>query len=138
MISAMQPYLELDLLIAMYDIICQYIINLDKRLTAEFTDEMIEELESIISAALPQIHAGVGKYHLAMHTKECQKKFSLHLLPGACMDDGEWDERHWGIISPLSRRLKEMSVGHREDTLNDLTDDQNVQRIHKMSEYLFL
>ena len=53
------------------------------------------------------------------------------------MDDGEWDERHWGIISPLSRRLKEMSVGHREDTLNDLTDDQNVRRIHNMSAYAF-
>ena len=48
------------------------------------------------------------------------------------MDDGEWDERHWGIISPLSRRLKEMSVGHREDTMNDLSNDQNVQRIHGM------
>ncbi|KAI1788107.1 hypothetical protein LXA43DRAFT_975014 [Ganoderma leucocontextum] len=136
MISAMQPYLDLDLLIAMYDIICQYIINLAKRLNTEFTNEMLEELESIISAKLPQIHAGVGKYHLAMHTKECQKKFSLHLLPGACMDDGEWDEQHWGIISPLSRRLKEMAVGHREDTLNDLTDDQNVQRVHKMTKSL--
>ncbi|KAI1782416.1 hypothetical protein LXA43DRAFT_905863 [Ganoderma leucocontextum] len=135
-VSALQHYIDLDLIVACYDIICQYIINFRKRLGKEFTEEMIAELASIISAELPKMHAGVGKYHLPMHTKDCQKKFSLHLLPGACMDDGEWDERHWGIISPTSRRLKEMSVGHREDTMNDLSDDQNVQRIHGMVTWL--
>ncbi|KAM5534229.1 hypothetical protein V8D89_012136 [Ganoderma adspersum] len=135
-ISALQRYLDLDVIIACYDIICQYIINFWTRLDKEFTEEMVQDLVSIISAELPNIRAGVGKYHLPMHTKECQKKFSLHLLLGACMDDGEWDEHHWGIISPMSRRLKEMSVGHREDTLNVLSNDQNVQRIHGMGKVL--
>ncbi|KAI1786196.1 hypothetical protein LXA43DRAFT_898439, partial [Ganoderma leucocontextum] len=135
-VSALQRYLDLDIIIACYDIICQYIINFWTRLGREFTEKMVQDLVSIISAELPNIRAGVGKYHLPMHTKECQKKFSLHLLPGACMDDGEWDERHWGIISPLSRRLKEMSVGHREDTMNDISNDQNVQRIHGMVTFL--
>ena len=131
-VSALQAYLDLDSIIACYDIICQYIINFRKRMVDEFTDEMIKELASIISAKLPQIVAGVGNYHLRMHIKNCQKKFSLHLLPGACKDDGEWDERNWGIISPTSLRLKEMTIGHREDTLNDISDDQNVQRVHIM------
>ena len=131
-VSALQRYLDLDLIVACYDIICQYIINFRKRMTTEFTDEMIEELASIVSAELPKIHPGVGKYHLPMHTKDCQKKFSLHLLPCACMDDGEWNERDWGITEGWSRRVKEMSVGHREDTMHDMSDDQNVLRVHGM------
>ncbi len=117
-----------------YDIMCQYIIRFKIRIDEEFTPKMINDLESIMSTQFPDILAGVGKYHLSMHTQGCREKFSMHHLPCACVDDGETCERLWGVISAMSRRTKEMSPGHRHDVLNDLFYDQNVRKMHQMGQ----
>ncbi|KAI0705770.1 hypothetical protein C8T65DRAFT_577516, partial [Cerioporus squamosus] len=135
-VSALQPYIPLPLWVMIYDIMCQYIIRFQIRIDEEFTPEMIQNLESIASTDFPQIIAGVGKYHLSMHTPGCREKFSMHHLPCACIDDGETCERLWGVISAMSRRTKEMSAGHRHDVLNDLFYDQNVRKMHQMVTFL--
>ncbi|KAH9855776.1 hypothetical protein C2E23DRAFT_866429 [Lenzites betulinus] len=131
LVSAMQRYLSLRLLVGTYDIHCQYIRHLRKRLREQF-GEVIEELDSIQSSELPAIVAGVGKYHLAMHKGECRHRHSLHYLPGSCMTDGEMLERIWAVMNTVARRTKEMSAGHRQDVLNDHYSDQNVRRVHSM------
>ncbi|KAI0699067.1 hypothetical protein C8T65DRAFT_581590, partial [Cerioporus squamosus] len=135
-VSALQPYLHLPLWVMIYDIMCQYIIRFKIRIDEEFTPDMIKDLESIVSTDFPDIIAGVGKYHLSMHTQGCREKFSMHHLPCACIDDGETCERLWGVISAMSRRTKEMSAGHRHDVLNDLFYDQNVRKMHRMVSFL--
>ncbi|TBU45985.1 hypothetical protein BD309DRAFT_989187 [Dichomitus squalens] len=137
MVSSLQRYLKLKLLIGSYDIHCQYIIHLRERLETEFPKEMLDELESIDDPDVPTIIAAVGKYHLSMHKPACRPYFSLHHLPGSCMDCGETCERLWGIISGVSRRTKEMSSGHRHDALNDLFSDHNVRRIHHITTELY-
>lgn len=132
MLSALQPYLPLELVIMMYNIMCQYVIRLGIRMDEEFTPALLEELISISSKDLPEIIAGVGKYHLSMHTKECRHRFSLNLLPCACMDDGETCERLWGLINAVSRATKEMGAGHRHDVLNDVINDLNIKHLHNM------
>ncbi|PIL32951.1 hypothetical protein GSI_05069 [Ganoderma sinense ZZ0214-1] len=129
-VSALQRYLKLKMLVGSYDIYCQYIIHFRERLEAEFPPEMLDELESIQDVNIPDIVAAVGKYHLSMHKPACRPFFSLHNLPGACMDCGETCERLWGITNAVSRRTKEMSAGYRQDALNDLYGDHNVQRVH--------
>lgn len=132
-VSALQDYVVLKLVVVAYDIMCQYVIHLRVRLDKEFTPEMIGELKSIATAELPEIVAGIGKYHEHGHRRECRPNFSLHYLPGVGMFDGETCERNWGITEPLARRTKEMSPGHRHDILNDHYSDQHVGRVHGMS-----
>ncbi|KAJ2966642.1 hypothetical protein NUW54_g13746 [Trametes sanguinea] len=102
LVSCLQRYLSLPLVMGSYDIFCQYIKKLRARLRDEF-GVCLNELVSIVSAELPEIIAAVGKYHLAMHTAECRHKFSLHLLPGAAMSDGETLERVWAITNAIAR-----------------------------------
>lgn len=133
-VSALQPYIPLHLWHMIYDIMCQYILRFRIRLDENFTPEMVAELESITSVEFPDIIAGVGKYHLSMHTQGCREKFSMHHLPCSCIDDGETCERLWGVISAMARRTKEMSAGHRHDVLNDHFYDQNVRKLHQIGE----
>ncbi|KAI0349199.1 hypothetical protein OH77DRAFT_121712 [Trametes cingulata] len=135
LVSGLQAYLCLLLLFGTYDIHCQYIINLRKRLREQF-GVVLEELDSIVSAELPEIVAGIGKYHLCMHKGECRYKHSLHFLPGSCMTDGETLERIWAVTNAIARRTKEMSAGHRIDVLNDHYSDLNVRRVHGMVDAL--
>ncbi|KAI0675894.1 hypothetical protein C8Q78DRAFT_1066529 [Trametes maxima] len=128
LMSSMQRYLELLLLFGTYDINCQYMVNLRKRL--EHYGVSVEDLESIHSLDLPTIIAGIGKYHLAMHKRDCRFKFSLHTLPGACMTDGEVLERVWAILNAVALRTMEMSAGHRHDVLEEFFEDMNVRRLH--------
>ncbi|KAI0356813.1 hypothetical protein OH77DRAFT_1533775 [Trametes cingulata] len=128
LVSCLQRYLTLLLLKGCYDIACQYMRNLRKRLKNEF-GVCVEELDSVEHAELPEIVAAVGKYHLAMHKGECRYKHSLHFLPGSAMDDGEPLERVWAITNTVGRRTKEMSAGHRHDVLNDLYSDLNTRRV---------
>lgn len=131
LVSALQDYLVLLLLVGTYDIHCQYIRNLQKRLKDQF-GVVLDELDSIVSAELPEIVAAVGKYHLCMHKGECRTRHSLHFLPGSCMTDGEMLERIWVVTNGVARRTKEMSAGHRHDILNDHYSDLNVRRVHSM------
>ena len=131
LVSAMQRYIKLHLLVGCYDIHCQYIKNLRTRLRDEF-GVTLENLESIDVAILPKIVALVGKYHLAMHKGECRHKHSLHFVPGSCMSDGEHLERVWAITNAVARRTKEMSAGHRYDLLNDHYSYINFRRLQTL------
>ncbi len=134
LLCTLQKYLVLLQLFGTYDINCQYMVNLRKRL-ADY-GVVLEEIDGLQSTELPQIIAGVGKYHLSMHTKECRHKFSMHLLPGACMFDGEPMERIWAILNALALRTKEMSGGHRHDVLNEHFEDMNLRRLQVLGESL--
>lgn len=122
----------LRVLFGTYDINCQYMINLRKRL--EEYGVVLADIDGLESTVLPQIIAGVGKYHLSMHTKECRHKYSMHFLPGACMFDGEPMERIWAILNALALRTKEMSGGHRHDVLNEHFEDMNLRRLQMLGE----
>ena len=89
LVSALQRYLSLGLIVNAYDIYCQYMIRFRQRLIDEFPPEMIDQLESIVSAKLPKLIGGVGNYHLPMHIAKCRAYFSLHYCPGAGKEVGE-------------------------------------------------
>ncbi len=130
--SCLQRYLQLLLLMRYYDIHCQYIKHLRERLEKEF-DVVLSELDTIVSAELPELVAGVGKYPLAMDKGDCRHKRSLHYLPGVGMADGEMLERIWAATNTVARRTKEMTLGHRNDVLNHHYSALNVRRVHAIS-----
>ncbi|KAI1782668.1 hypothetical protein LXA43DRAFT_1103603 [Ganoderma leucocontextum] len=137
-VSAMQRYRALRMLKIWYDINCQYIKKIGRRLNDQFAPQKIESYKSIQSADLPKhIVAGIGKYHAPMHTAECRPFFSLHNLPGAADSFGENAEQKWADIEGISRATKEMAPGHRHDMLNNKNSDANTKLVHGMVDHLF-
>ncbi|KAI1788225.1 hypothetical protein LXA43DRAFT_895044 [Ganoderma leucocontextum] len=137
LLSALQHYRSLHMIMSSYDINCQYIKNLPCRLIAQFPSEQIKPFKSIQSAELPEhVVAGIGKYHAPMHTAECRPFFSLNNLPGAGDNFGENAEQKWADIEGISRATKEMAPGHRHDRLNDQNSDANTKLVHGMVDYL--
>ena len=121
------------MMVMMYDIACQYVIRLPRRLEVQFSPEIVQEFRSIKSAKLPQkLVAGIGKFHEPMHVKECRPFNSLHKLPGVGDNFGENAEQNWSYTEGTSAATKEMSPGHRHDAMNDLYGDLNSQLVHGM------
>lgn len=134
LVSALQRYRALHMIVDTYDIYCQYMKKFRRRLELEFTPTKLESLKSIESADLPKIVGGVGNYHAPMHIRKCRCFFSLHHIPGVGKMVGEQCEGHWGITEPHSRCTKEMSCGHRHEYICYLYSHRNVQRIHRLGE----
>ncbi|OCH93794.1 hypothetical protein OBBRIDRAFT_801700 [Obba rivulosa] len=118
MISGLQRWMSILLIISGYDINCQY----RKKLRQE--DKMV-----------------LGKSrHLAInqksHNASCRYKFSYYWMPGAAMTDGEALEQIWAVLNGLASRMWEMSAGHRHDIINDHHSDMNVHRVHGIARSL--
>ncbi|PIL28189.1 hypothetical protein GSI_09726 [Ganoderma sinense ZZ0214-1] len=137
LVSAMQRYRNLHMLLASYDINCQYIKKLARRLQDQFSLEKTKSFKSIQSGTLPKrVVAGIGKYHAPMHTADCRPFHSLNNLPGAGDTFGENAEQKWADIEGISRATKEMAAGHRHDKVNDQNSDANTKLVHSMVEHL--
>ncbi|KAH9884295.1 hypothetical protein C8Q73DRAFT_796288 [Cubamyces lactineus] len=128
--SGLQNVLGLLLLKMYYDIACQYMIHFLLRLLR--FDELVEHFSSITSAKLPEVQAAVPKYHVNAHESKCRSYWSPNFLPGCGREDGETLERQWSMTNALALRTKEMTAGHRHDTLNDHFSDLNVRKVHSM------
>ncbi|KAI1784958.1 hypothetical protein LXA43DRAFT_900780 [Ganoderma leucocontextum] len=137
LVSAMQRYRSLHMLMSSYDINCQYIKKLARRLQDQFSREKVKSFKSIQTGQLPtRVVAGIGKYHAPMHTVECRPFHSLNNLPGAGDTFGKNAEQKWADIEGISRSTKEMAAGHRHDKVNDQNSDVNTKLVHGMGKYL--
>ena len=115
-----------------YDINCQYRINWKTRLA-----NIKHKFSSLTCMAKnldvhPATLIAIGKFHLPAHKESCRFKFSYNFLPGVGLTDGEASERQWAWLNGISTRAKEMTWGHRHDTLNNFWNDMNVRRQHSM------
>ena len=97
--------------IASYDSMCQYWVNLLKRLL-EFPVPGAEQLvREIIAYVVP-------KFHLAAHFLKCRAEFSLNYEPGAGRRDMEGPERTWyGLQGGGS--TKDQGPGFWSDAMDD-------------------
>ncbi|THG98308.1 hypothetical protein EW026_g3855 [Hermanssonia centrifuga] len=136
MISGLRLWADLFMHVSAYDINCQYRINFEKRMEA--FRQLTTEFESIPMRLkyFPWTLPGVGKFHLPAHNASCRYKFSLNLLPGAGMTDGESPERIWASLNALALRTREMAAGHRHDVINDFHGDMNVRHTYGMAAFL--
>jgi hypothetical protein len=61
----------------------------------------------------------IPKFHLPAHVQACQAPLSFNFCMGVGRTDGEGIERDWSMINPVTYSTREMTLGHRADTLDD-------------------
>jgi hypothetical protein len=94
-----------------YDIVCQWWVNLKKRL------KKLPPLVRLV-LAMELMRFVIPKMHIHSHTLACQLCFSLNLVPGSAQTDGEGIERLWAHIGGVATSTREMGLWSREDILN--------------------
>ncbi|KDQ49787.1 hypothetical protein JAAARDRAFT_142944 [Jaapia argillacea MUCL 33604] len=102
----------LCLIMVLYDVMCQYHVNLKKR---------ISESHHLASAWPSGItmQKGTGLFHVHGHQNSCTPRFSLDYIVGASMIDGEIVETTWRPLDKIAGCTRTMTTSHREETLND-------------------
>ncbi|KAJ8495283.1 hypothetical protein ONZ45_g12926 [Pleurotus djamor] len=107
-------------IMVIYDIACQWKVNFLSRMSALPTKLHIPPSTSL-SFAIPKCHAPA-------HQASCQAPHSLNLMPGAGRTDGEGIERDWSMLNAAANSTREMGLGSRHDTLDDLFAYHNWQK----------
>ncbi|KAI0345239.1 hypothetical protein BDW22DRAFT_1470267 [Trametopsis cervina] len=128
MLSGLRKWLALRLHISAYDINCQYRVKFWERIAKiqkMITTKRLPVLRTVTEFTFPATRYTVGKFHEAAHKVACRLLNSFHYLPGAAQTDGEALERVWSHVTGLALRTREMTAGHRHDTINLFHDDMN-------------
>lgn len=108
------------LIIITYDIACQWMIHFFDRLS-----EMPTSLQLPIPVSLL---FRVPKFHLANHILKCFNPFALNYTFGVGRTDGEGVERIWAVLNKVASSTSMMTMGHRQDTLDDFCNHFNWRR----------
>ena len=103
----------LVLIIASYDIACQFFPGLSQRLP-----HLPERLRRTFS--IERIVPKVPKAHIYTHVESCHGPFSFNWTKGAGRTDGEGIERLWSLLNRASLSVREMAPSARRETIDDL------------------
>ena len=113
--------------VASYDIMCQWSINLQTRLT-DFPLPNAERLDHQIVARV------VPKFHLAAHKETCRVNFSLNYEPGVGRSDMEGPERTWfGLQGGGS--TKDQGPGYWSDAMDDKFGHWNWSKLIRLGKF---
>ncbi|KAJ7742015.1 hypothetical protein DFH07DRAFT_750627, partial [Mycena maculata] len=105
-----------------YDIVCQWRINLWKRLS-KYKHSLQEHLGQRYYVFL------IPKFHLPTHIEFCNITYSFYLTPLVGCMDSEAPERSWANANPLAASTQEMGLGARQDVLDNHFNDWNHKKI---------
>lgn len=110
-------------LVLSYDIICQYMINLWRRIADV-------KFPSHLRVTIPSgdLRYAIPKYHFRGHKELGHNRFSLNLMKAAGRTDGEEVERNWARNNDTAASTREMGPGSREDTLEVHFDNVNREK----------
>ncbi|KAH9484782.1 hypothetical protein JR316_0001684 [Psilocybe cubensis] len=100
--------------LASYDIACQWFLNLLRRIQEDWPPEIKPSSAIQFTPAIPKLHASMHKQSHSNHDI-----YSLNLIPGVGLSDGECPERVWGPHNALGNATKTQGPGARQDTLDD-------------------
>ena len=98
------------LIIASYDIACQFFINFLTRILG---------LPDRLRLRVPTFKARVPKAHIVAHGVACQSKYAFNWTQGVGRTDGEGIERLWAWLNKAAPSTKEMTPAGRWETLDD-------------------
>jgi len=102
-----------------YDISCAYMVNIVERFKARFPD-----LVSIVE----RFRFLVPLVHIHNHRENCTYRFSSAYVPGAGHFHGETAEHPWVELNQLAPQVRQMTTGHRQDTIIDHHGDWNFKK----------
>ncbi|KAJ7029541.1 hypothetical protein C8F04DRAFT_962701 [Mycena alexandri] len=120
--KSLEGYDDLIQLTVSYDIVCQWRINIWRRL-AKYKSQLRQTARGRYFVWL------IPKFHLPAHIEACNILYSFNLTPYVGQTDGEAPERGWANANPLAASTKEMGPGSRRDTLDDHFNDWNHKKI---------
>ena len=92
-----------------YDIACQYVKNLPKRMPA-------------LAQKLNDIQFFIPIFHLYAHKRECHLKYSPRLAEDSGSVGGENTETLWSRLGPYGTMLREMLLMRHDDFLSNLLE----------------
>lgn len=95
-----------------YDIICQYIIYLLERIGQHLPPELI-------------IEAAIGLFHIHAHKEQCFFQYAPTFIPGTGIVAGEILESLWSSLNSISSMARTATLAHRAEILDDHATDSN-------------
>ncbi|KAJ7447046.1 hypothetical protein B0H11DRAFT_2151984 [Mycena galericulata] len=128
--KSLKDYDELVMLIVSYDIVCQWSINIWRRLE-KYGPELRERAGDPDQRYYQWL---IPKFHLPAHIEACNILYSFNLTPYVGQTDGEAPERGWSNINPLATSTQEMGPGARRDVIDDHFNDWNHKKIVAMGQ----
>ena len=106
-----------------YDIVCQYIINLLKRIGKDLPDDLT-------------IEKAIDLFHVHCHKDECFFRYATTFIPGAGVVAAQILESLWSTLNTISPKLRTASLPHRAETLDDHACDSNYKKLLSMTDNL--
>ncbi|KAH9474184.1 hypothetical protein JR316_0013534 [Psilocybe cubensis] len=107
-----------------YDINCQYCVNLMKRLTDSTKMHWPPSVK---------ITFAIGLFHVHGHKSECLYNYASTYIPGVGIIDGEILEPLWSVLNDTSRSTRSATTAHRAEVLDDHMGDSNWKKTINMA-----
>ncbi|CAK5270584.1 unnamed protein product [Mycena citricolor] len=129
--KSLDGYDDLVQLVVSYDIVCQWSINIWRRLAKyqPCLQERARTGERFYMWLIP-------KFHLPAHIEACNVQYSFDLTPFVGRTDGEAPERGWANTNPLAASTREMGPGSRRDHIDNHFNDWNHKKVLGMGKLL--
>jgi hypothetical protein len=116
---------QLNILL-IYDIVCQWAKLFPKHVQLCPGLEVSEYQDWLVA---------IGKFHLAVHVKDCFWAHSLNFMKGVGQLDGEIMETLWAGFNAFGRMTRSMGNAQRKEILDDYMRDANLQKLVGMGKY---
>ncbi|KAH9928247.1 hypothetical protein B0H21DRAFT_712169 [Amylocystis lapponica] len=106
--------------ILLYDINCQYGVHLRQRFTESPYLHMPRRLKIV---------QGIGLFHVHGHQDACFMCYSPTFIPGTGLVDGEILETLWSSLNKVSGSTRGMATSHQKEVLNRHMNDWNWKKM---------
>jgi len=110
-------------LLIIYDIACQYWVNLRKRIGSDLPSGLV-------------IDRAIGMFHVHGHKDECFFRYAPSFIPGSAITSGEILESLWSGLNKIFSSVRTSTLAHRAEVLDDHVCDSNHKKALNMALYL--
>ncbi|KAH6892653.1 hypothetical protein BKA70DRAFT_1376230 [Coprinopsis sp. MPI-PUGE-AT-0042] len=104
----------------LYDINCQYSVNLRQRFRTTETLNLPDDLV---------IAYGIGQFHVHGHQEKCFARYSPSFIDGIGKTAGEMLEPLWSTLNPAGKPTQTMTLAHRYEVLDAHIADNNWKKL---------
>ncbi|KAJ7922159.1 hypothetical protein B0H13DRAFT_1525370, partial [Mycena leptocephala] len=109
---------------ATYDIACEYVVHLEKRFEKYFPDQL---------ASIKKMRWGVPALHVQGHQDSCTYLFGTGYMECIGHFHGETAEHYWPEANELGPHVRQMNLGHRQDTMINHHGEWNHKKTMKIA-----
>ncbi|KAJ7256582.1 hypothetical protein C8J57DRAFT_1235441 [Mycena rebaudengoi] len=109
---------------ATYDIACAYVVNLEARFAKHFPDQL---------GSIKKMRWGVPALHVQGHQDSCTYLFGTAYMECIGHFHGETAEHYWPEANQLGPHVRQMNLGHQQDTMIQHHGDWNAKKMAKIA-----